>query len=240
MEPIGASKNASLLAGDLNRLDRETEMLLATVSSLSEDELRAPSRCDGWTRAHVIAHLIGNAGGLANLIQWARTGEEVPMYFSRESRDADIAERSGWGRQQLAAELRAASDQFRAAAVGLREGVSTEVVTARFGGLSAWAIPALRISEVLVHHYDLDTVWGLDEADLDAQEDALELLVGMSSAQDWGEGVRLVTDEGEEHVLGEGAVTLRGERAALLAWLARGSTDGVRAEGDLPPSRGLG
>lgn len=233
MDPIGAFKQPALLPGDLNRLDRETGMLLATVDSLSEDEIRGPSRCRGWSRAHVIAHLIGNADGLANLAYWARTGEQTPMYASTEARDAAIEQTATLPRQQLKQELHAACERVRAALAGLGGGVAAEQIQARFGPLHTWALPALRISEVILHHHDLDTLWSLDEADMDAQEDTLLLCVAMSNGKDWGQGVRLVTDEGEDLVLGAGAGTLHGSRAALLAWLARGETDGVR--GDPPP-----
>ena len=41
-------KTAAHLPGDLNRLTRETGMLLATVDSLTDDEFAAPSKCEGW------------------------------------------------------------------------------------------------------------------------------------------------------------------------------------------------
>ena len=52
--------------------------------------------------------------------------------------------------------------------------------------------------------------------------------------------VRLRTDEGEEHSLGDAPVEVSGSRAALLGWLARGLTEGVRCDGPLPtlPSGG--
>ena len=53
---------------------------------------RAPSLCEGWTRAHVVTHIARNADALSNLVHWATTGEPTPMYASPESRDADIAE----------------------------------------------------------------------------------------------------------------------------------------------------
>lgn len=240
MEPIGAFKRQDLLAGDLNRLDRETGMLLATVDSLAEDELRGPSLCEGWSRAHVIAHLIGNADAMVNLAHWARTGEETPMYASKEARNAAIEEKAALPPAELKAELHAASDRVAAALAELRGGVDTEVVRATFGELNAWAVPALRISEVILHHHDLDTVWTLEEADMDAQEDSLLLSTEMSSGKDWGAGVRLITDEGEDLVLGEGETTLRGGRDALLAWLARGQTDGVRGDPPVRPDPALG
>ena len=60
----GVIKTAALLPADLNRLTRETDMLLATVDSLTDEEFAAPSKCEGWTRADVVrpgsgAHAMG-------------------------------------------------------------------------------------------------------------------------------------------------------------------------------------
>jgi len=39
-------------------MQREAAMVMATVTSLADDELSKPTKCEGWTRAHVIAHLV--------------------------------------------------------------------------------------------------------------------------------------------------------------------------------------
>ena len=79
-------KTAAHLPGDLNRLTRETGMLLATVDSLTDDEFPAPSKCEGWTRAHVVAHLALGADAMGNMITWATTGVETPPYVSWDAR----------------------------------------------------------------------------------------------------------------------------------------------------------
>lgn len=56
---------------DLARLDRETADLITSVAGMTVGDLAEPSRCGGWTRAHVIAHLARNADGLARLADWA-------------------------------------------------------------------------------------------------------------------------------------------------------------------------
>src|SRR5688572_1633936 len=61
------------------------------VDRLADDDLAAPSALPDWSRAHVVAHLARNADALVNLLEWARTGVETPMYPSRAVRDADIA-----------------------------------------------------------------------------------------------------------------------------------------------------
>src|SRR3954447_15386973 len=73
------------------------------VDGLTDDDLAAPSGLPDWSRAHVVAHLARNADALVNLLTWARTGAETPMYRSREERDAGIAATA----EQLPAELRA-------------------------------------------------------------------------------------------------------------------------------------
>ena len=61
------------------------------LDALTDDDLAAPSGLPDWSRAHVVAHLARNADALVNLLTWARTGVETPMYPSREARDAGIA-----------------------------------------------------------------------------------------------------------------------------------------------------
>jgi maleylpyruvate isomerase len=73
------------------------------IDQLTDDDLAAPSALPGWSRAHVVAHLARNADALGNLLTWARTGVETPMYPSREVRDADIETTAA----QLPADLRA-------------------------------------------------------------------------------------------------------------------------------------
>src|SRR5256885_15091039 len=54
-----------------------------------------PSLLPGWTRGHVLTHVARNGDGLGNLLRWARTGTETPMYASREARRADIEAGAG-------------------------------------------------------------------------------------------------------------------------------------------------
>src|ERR671920_346119 len=105
-----AGKTPQSLAGDIGRMQRESDMVMATVTSLADDELRKLTKCEGWTRAHVIAHLALGADGMTNLATWAVTGQETPAYASREQRDADIAAAA----ERSAAELASALEQANA------------------------------------------------------------------------------------------------------------------------------
>jgi maleylpyruvate isomerase len=63
-------------------VDRATDRLLATVSSLTGDDVAVPSLLPGWTRGHVLTHLARHADGGVNLLTWARTGVPTPQYES--------------------------------------------------------------------------------------------------------------------------------------------------------------
>ena len=55
-----------------------TDRLLATAATLTDGQMREPSRLPGWSRGHVLTHIARNADGLANLLRWARTGAGDP------------------------------------------------------------------------------------------------------------------------------------------------------------------
>ena len=197
----GMIKTAALLPADLNRLTRETDMLLATVDSLTDEEFAAPSKCEGWTRAHVVAHLALGADAMGNMITWGTTGVETPPYVSWDARNADIENLAKKSPADIKAALRTAIKNFADKAATLKDGLKAETVkTAGGAGVTPYAVPALRISEVIIHHADLDTVWGLGEADMDALEDTLEIVVERVSAKEDFPGVTVDTDEGEHYV----------------------------------------
>lgn len=229
------NKTAAYIPADLNRLERETGMMLATVDSLSDEELAGPSLCEGWTRAHVVAHIAGNALGLGRLIDWAVTGEKIPMYASMDQRNAEIEELAALAPAELKKQVRQASAEFNQKAAQLRNAKLGANEVERAGRpMNPYAIPAVRISEVLIHHHDLDTVWELGEADIDALEDALDLAVERIQERDDYPGLSIVTDEGDEYTVGDGKIRLGGGRDAVLGWITRGLTDGLKVDGDLP------
>src|SRR5262245_1123799 len=75
------------------RIGEATGRLVTTAAALTDAQTREPSLLPGWTRGHVLTHIARNADGLANLLGWARTGRETPMYASADSRRADLAPR---------------------------------------------------------------------------------------------------------------------------------------------------
>lgn len=225
--------NRARLHSDLSRLRRETEMLLATASSLSADELAAPSLCEGWTRADVLAHMASSGRALVRLIDWATTGEEQTLYASAQARADEIAALAATPRDELLADVRESADYFAQQCERLNGDLAVEEVVLHGKTIPATSIVALRIAEVVVHHHDLDTVWTIEEADPDSQLDALESVVRTMRAKQ-APGMALATDEGDEWLIGDGALRVASDRPGLLMWLARGNTEHTEANGPLP------
>ncbi|MGX4689324.1 maleylpyruvate isomerase family mycothiol-dependent enzyme [Streptomyces sp. JNUCC 63] len=142
-----------------------TELLLDAVAGLDEAGFSAPGVLPEWTRKHLAAHVAANADALCNLVHWAATGEETPMYASPEERAAGIAK----GAAMSAEELRS---WVTASARALDEGLDRltdeqwqhEVVTAQGRTVPATELPWMRAREVCVHAVDFGT--GATFADL--------------------------------------------------------------------------
>lgn len=225
--------NTARLRSDLSLLDRETGMVLATIESLSDDEMTAASLCRGWSRADVIAHLASNGRALVKLIDWATSGGEQQLYASQEARDDEIAELATLPGKELVNRFRESATYFAGQAERLTGDLAVDEVHLHGKRIPATSIVALRIAEVIVHHHDLDTTWTIEEADLDAQLYGVEAAVRTMQAKD-APGMTLVTEEGDEWVVGDGSLRVESDREGLLAWLARGQGDHVEADGPLP------
>lgn len=221
------------LHSDLSRLDRETDMFLATVASLSDSELAAPSLCEGWSRADVIAHLASSGRALVKLVDWATTGQEQQLYASPDARAEEIAALAALPREDLLAELRDSAQYFAKQAQRLSGELAVEEVQLHGKRIPATGIVALRIAEVVVHHHDLDTTWTIEEADPDSLLDALEAAVLTMRAKG-APGMTLVTEERDKWVIGDGALHVSSDREGLLGWLTRGDAHNVEADGPLP------
>ncbi|WP_420804253.1 maleylpyruvate isomerase family mycothiol-dependent enzyme [Salsipaludibacter albus] len=140
--------------------------LMADLDGLADADLAAPSRCEGWTRGHVLSHVARNADALVNLCRWALTGDPTPMYPSQESRNADIAAGAERGIDEIVADLEATNERLLDAMGEVEGAVAVDPSVAardlRLGDLEtgrvvpARDLPWLRLQEVQVHHLDLD------------------------------------------------------------------------------------
>lgn len=151
------------------RIDHATEVLVRSVSGLDELSVRQPSLLPGWSRAHVITHLARNADACSNLLLWARTGIEHPMYASRDDRDQAIQQGASRSHQLLVEDLVASSERFASAARSLPASDWTAEVTLALGDvIPALHVLRMRLLEVWVHLVDLDH--DVDHGDIPAAD----------------------------------------------------------------------
>jgi maleylpyruvate isomerase len=144
-----------------------TALFLDALDSLPDEALAAASPLPGWTRAHVVAHVHGNALAVGRLASWAATGSESRMYESREARNAEIEQLAALPAAQLRSLTRASAADLDEALDELSpEQWEQPVVTATGRTVPASEIPWIRAREIAVHAVDLDA--GAGFADLPA------------------------------------------------------------------------
>ena len=215
-----------------------TRKLLADVTALPDEALRAPTALPGWTRRYLLAHVAANADALRNLVHWARTGEERRMYASNERRDADIAagarlpapELTDWV-ESSARDLAADLDSMPAPAW------DAKVITAQGLTRAASEIPWMRVREVYVHGVDLGA--GTRWTDLPAPflTALLDDVTVRRSANGGGPALAVAaTDTGHAwEVAGTGApVPVSGPLTDLAAYLTGRPAPGLKAAPALP------
>ncbi len=207
----------------LDETQAATHRWLATLAALSDADLRAPSVLPGWTRGHVVAHLCRNADAVANLVAWAATGEQRPMYASQAARDADIEAGAGRPASVQLADARESAARFAAAARALPP-ERWEVAVSRLAGGEPFAVrrvAAMRRTEVEVHHADLGVAYSAADWPPDFAED----LLGRRRRELAAAEVHLtleLTDQGEEVVTGppgRAGPRVSGTTPDVLWWL---------------------
>ena len=250
--PTQASPLPAVTAGDAHHA--RTGLALARraqarvdeiVSAMDEATSHGASLLPGWSRRHVISHLARNADGLVNLLNWAKTGIEHPMYASAADRDADIDEGSRRLFQIQQEDLAAASGRFFTAADDLPTGDWTATVTARGGvAVPATIIPWMRVNELLVHTVDLDrdvTFDDLVETAGEHLETVLSFMVSRFAGRTDVPSVLLeiILPDGTARAASLGGSTtaatprVTGSAASAIAWLTGRST-GADLTGDVP------
>ncbi len=214
-----------------------TDALMDTLHVLDDAAVAAPSLCEGWTRGHVLTHIARNADGLRNLVMWARTGSETPMYASREQRSADIEAGAGRSASDLEADVEASADRLLDELLSLsEENLDVELRTSTGALMPARDLAYVRSREVAFHHVDLDTRYTFAALPPEFVRRALAE-TGERLTQNGAGPIELVaSDTGQRVSIGDSPRTEAiGSASALLGW-ATGREDGA---GLLAPAGGL-
>ena len=232
----------------IERNEAAVDRLLESASGLSDEQMREPSLLPGWTRGHVLTHIARNADGLRNLLIWAQTGVETPMYPSAEARASDIeagASRSG---DELKADAMLSAKSLIEKARELpEEAWLAEVRLIRGPAQPAWSMLDRRLFEVEVHHVDLGAAYRpADWPDWFVSDELYRVCGRLAANPETPVAVLSDAGSGRQYFLrteGESDLAITGPGYALLAWLIGRQHDGelsVDPDGSLPdiPSYG--
>jgi maleylpyruvate isomerase len=227
---------------DLALVRLSADQLVHDVHLLDDSALAGASLLPGWTRAHVVGHLIGNADGLTRLLDGARTGHPTTMDDDAQQRQAGVEAAVGRPAQTLAAELRASIDRF----VAMADGMGAEQWQTRVrlgpGGqgreISAAEVPWRRLVEQEVHNVDLAGAYTPAHWSDEFVHRLLDETAERYLRRDDVPALDLASVDGEwAAVTGAPAATrVEGPAPALLAWLTgRSGGEGLHVEpGPLP------
>lgn len=215
-----------------------TEFLVQSVDALPDDALRAPSALDGWSRAHVVAHVARNAEALIRLATWARTGVENPMYADAQQRNADIEASAQAPTETLRRELANTAADLDAALAALDDDSwHAEVRSAQGRMIPAVELPWMRVREVWLHAVDLSSGAGMHDLPPDVVDVLLDDVTTALSAKDGCPAAALTPDDRDRTwPLGSGddVVEVRGPAAEVLGWLTGRGGAVTAVGGSLP------
>jgi maleylpyruvate isomerase len=229
---VTASEKAHALLDGVRKLDDEWARV---AGGLGEPELRAPSALPGWTRAHVFAHIARNADGLRNLLTWANTGVETPMYASAEAREEEIEAGAQHGVAEILADFVASAGRFEQYAAAMPDEAWAREARNRQGApVTGTVVARMRLSELTIHLADLGLGHDLDDVLAllgPLREDVVQHAITSRGAH--LPALRLVAD-GYEWTMGAApGATVTGSCGELLAWLS-GRSDGSALDGAVP------
>ncbi len=225
------------LSDALDEVAACTDRMLATLDGLDDAALRAPSLLPGWTRAHVLTHIARNADGMVNLVTWARTGEETPMYVGgRPARDAQIEEGAQRHIGDIRLDLAESAERLLGAFAGFPDEGLDRQVTLAGRNASGADLPLLRVREVEIHHVDVSAGYSPAHWTPAFVSRTLDQLTQFfRDERDSPVAILAATDTASTWRVAENGPTLTGPQSALLAWLTGRSTgDGLEFDSPGP------
>lgn len=213
------------------------EARLATdLAGRDPDWASRPSGLVGWTRAHVVAHLAGNAYGLINLCDWAATGTPTPMYPSKEERAREIERRAALSWPDLVHDACAGAEALTSRLKRLTEPLSERTVRLGSGtAIKATDLANARIQEVEIHSVDLAAEYQTgDWAEPFTIRTFDRIAPFFLSERQVPARILRSGDSGRCWEVGTSGPDLLGTEADLLAWLLGRPHGPLRTSNDSP------
>ena len=194
---------------------RSHQRLLADLDELDPADLTGSSRLPGWSRAHVVAHLVGNARGLIRMLEAADGGEIAEQYpgGARARRD-EIETLAASEPRDLLGEVRLSIWAFETAIAGLGARGWSGRGRTLIAEIPIVEIPLRRWREAEIYHGDLDIGFEVEDwdpafvsRDLEEQRRRYVETVGSpvpAAAQDLAAGLELAWLYGRVSIEGLG------------------------------------
>jgi maleylpyruvate isomerase len=207
------------------------------VGHLSDVEFDDPSLLPEWSRRKLIAHVARNADALVNLVTWANTGHETPMYVSPEAREGGIAATARQSAPLLRADLQEAQLRLAGAIGQLPEHRWKNAVrTAQGRDIPVSEVPWMRCREVWVHAVDLNSGVGFVAIPEDVLVALIDDVADIWRLRDQTPPITFVTSKGRR---GSGEIRVTGELPDIVGWITgRHGPDNLSTDGtfiELPP-----
>lgn len=223
------------LAERLTLARRGTAHYTGQVALLEAEDFDAPTALPGWNRKALIAHVGYNAAALCNLMHWAETGEETPMYASPDARAEEIE----YGATLRADALRNLNDHTVARLDAAWRDASydawdAEVLTAQGRTVPAAETLWMRSREVWIHAVDLGCRASFTDIPQVVLTTLLHEIPGKWRGKGAGAGFVLLDDATGERVEASPAdaehpeTVVAGSLAGLVRWASGRGAQGVR------------
>lgn len=216
-----SSPDAAGFAELVSATRHQTAALLGSTIAYTPDDWAEPSWLPGWTRSHLAAHLVENARAMTRLCQGLGEGRLQRLYPDEASKRLAIEVGALASPLTLQIGLDTTASELQTQFSGLKHSDRTVALGPSFV-IPATQLPLARLSEVVLHHFDLT---GLRP---DISGPVLDALLNFQLRRDGDRAslppVLLMADEGfSARIGGDGDTsTLMGPGVDLLLWLARG------------------
>ena len=221
----------------LEWVEEGTRRFERELDRLADSSFVWPSSLEGWSLAHIVAHVGYNALALCNLLSWARTGVESPMYESSEARGRQIEEGSGLPAEELRQLARSSASKLASQFGAMPDSAwDSEVRTAQGRTVTAAEVPWMRCREIWVHAVDLDQGFTFADYPSELIDALLDDVVFQRSRR--GQTLSIViapSDRTRTWVIATAdspPVRVTGPAAQIFGWMAgRGGSEALIFEG---------
>lgn len=145
-----------------SRLEQARDWYLEAVDAVPAEGWSGPSLCEGWTAAHVVAHVI-TGDQLIRALVWdatgqGRHGQDLPLDFADRHRRFEAV--ATWEPAKLKEHARKESAQTIAAVAEALEHAPETIVLMPIGPAAMPVLRSMRLNEYIIHGHDLGPAIG--------------------------------------------------------------------------------